>query len=299
MLPMAKVLVTGGAGFIGSNLARALSELGHDVITLDIRGSGRTNHIVADVVNAQSVKSACAGMDYVFHLAAVTSPPQFDDPLGEGYRVNVMGTYNVLSSSLSNGVKRVVLASSSSVYGNTKTATMEDDLPDEYSNFYPLSKLINELTARTFLKYGLETVSLRYFNTYGMEREKGMYSSVIWKFIDDILNRRQPVIFGDGTQSRDFIYVEDVARATIIAMDKGRPGKAYNVGTGISTTFNDILNIVSEEMGYGGKPKYIQNPLKSYQAFTRADTRRAMSELGFQAAYDMRTGIRKTLERLM
>lgn len=88
-------------------------------------------------------------------------------------------------------------------------------------------------------------------------------------------------------------------RATIIAMDKGRPGKAYNVGTGISTTFNDILNIVSEEMGYGGKPEYIQNPLKSYQAFTRADTRRAMSELGFQAAYDRRTGIRKTLERLM
>ncbi len=298
MLYMANVLITGGAGFIGSNLAKKLSDLGHGVTTLDIRQSNWQNHVMADVRDIKLVKKACMGMDYVFHLAAVTSPPEFENPLGEGYMVNVMGTYNVLASSLSEGVKRVILASSSSVYGDMKTAAAEESLPGQYGNFYPLSKLINELTARTFLRYGLETISLRYFNTYGMEMGKGKYSSVIWKFIDDMMNKGQPAIFGDGSQRRDFIYIEDVVRATTLAMNKGKPGEAYNVGTGVSTTFNEIFKAVKEEMSYKGEPKYISNPFKSYQAFTQADTTKARKGLGFKAMYDIKEGVRKILVQL-
>ena len=145
-----------------------------------------------------------------------------------------------------------------------KTAAVEENLPRQYGNIYPLSKLINELTARACLRYGLETISLRYFNTYGVEI--GKHSRVIWKFIDDIMNKRQTVIFGDGNQRRGFIYIEDVVRATTLAMNKGKPGEAYNVGTRVSTTFNGIFKVVKEEMSYKGEPKYIPNPFKSYQA---------------------------------
>ncbi|MGC9146138.1 MAG: NAD-dependent epimerase/dehydratase family protein, partial [Nitrososphaeria archaeon] len=224
---MTKVLITGGAGFIGSNLAKVLNSMGHEVITLDIKNIKKQNHIVADVTDKDVLKKACKGIDYIFHLAAVTSPPEFLDLMSDSYSINVLGTYNVLAAGLSEGVRRVIIASSSSVYGNINTTASEELLPKQYDNFYPLSKLINELTAKAFFKYGLETISLRYFNTYGMEKMKGKYSSVIWKFIDDIMNGRQPVIYGDGTQSRDFIYVDDVVRATILAMDRGAPGEAY------------------------------------------------------------------------
>ncbi len=295
---MAKVLITGGAGFIGSNLAKALDSISHEVITLDIKNIKKQNHIVADVTDKDALKKACKDTDYIFHLAAVTSPPEFLDPMGDNYRINVIGTYNVLAAGLSVGVKRVIIASSSSVYGNVNSLASEELLPKQYDNFYPLSKLINELTAKTFVKYGLETISLRYFNTYGMEKMKGKYSSVIWKFIDDMMNGRQPVIYGDGTQSRDFIYVDDVVRATILAMDRGVPGEAYNVGTGISTSFNEVFRIIKELTGYRGEPRYVPNPYKSYQKFTRADTAKAKKELGFEAEYNIRAGVKKILDEL-
>ncbi|MGB9734519.1 MAG: NAD-dependent epimerase/dehydratase family protein [Conexivisphaera sp.] len=295
---MARILITGGAGFIGSNLARALISLGHEVRTLDVRESDAPGHVVADVTDLQSVRAACRGVDYVFHLAAVTSPPEFADPLGEGYRVNVMGTYNVLAAALSEGARRVILASSSAVYGDIGVPAREEMVPSVYGNLYPLTKLVNELTARTFVEHGLETISLRYFNTYGVERSKGGTASVVWRFIDDVVSGRRPVIYGDGTQRRDFVYVEDAVRATILAMERGRPGEAYNVGTGVSTTFNDVFRIVKEETGYEGEPLYVPNPLRSYQRFTQADTSKARRELGFEAAYDLRAGVRRTLELL-
>ena len=295
---MMNILVTGGSGFIGRNIVKMLKEEGNTVGTYDIRDKNSVSdyHIMSDVRNFKMVEKACSGIDYVFHLAAVTSPPEFENLTGEGYEVNVMGTYNVLAASAKNNVKRVILASSSSVYGDIREAARESELPAAYSNFYPLTKKINEMTARLFNQYGLETVSLRYFNTYGVgENSKGEYSSVIWKFIDSIRNGKKPVIFGDGTQRRDFIYVEDTARASVLAMKNGIPGEAYNVGTGKSTDFNSIYHILKEEMGYQGSAEYVPNPLKSYQMFTLADISKTKNELKFEPKYDIREGVKMIL----
>jgi len=295
------ILVTGGSGFIGRNIVNILKERGHTVTTLDIeeKKSISDYHIKADVRDMEKVRSACKNKDYVFHLAAVTAPPEFENLLAEGFETNVVGTYNVLASSAVEGVRRVIIASSSSVYGQTSRPSSESDIPDHYTNFYPLSKRINEMTAKSFKSYGLETISLRYFNTYGIgENSKGSYSSVIWKFIDDIRNERRPIIYGDGKQRRDFIYVEDTARASVMAIENGVPGETYNVGTGVSTEFNEIFKIIREEMNYDGTPQYIPNPLRSYQVFTQADMNKTKRELKFEPSYDLRRGVRKILEQL-
>ncbi|PMP75365.1 MAG: hypothetical protein C0180_01560, partial [Aciduliprofundum sp.] len=288
-------------GFIGRNIVRNLKNKGHYVITLDIKDkdSMADEHIKGNILDLNLLKRALRDVDYVFHLAAVTSPPEFEDIFSNGYETNVLGTYNVLASSLHNNVKRVILASSSSVYGDSKTISIEDNIPENYRNFYPASKRINELTAKVFMNYGLETVSLRYFNTYGIgENTKGSYASVIWKFIDDIMNRRVPVIYGDGTQRRDFIYVEDTARASVLAMERGKNGEVYNVGTGVSTDFNTIFRIIKEEMNFDKDAIYVPNPLKSYQMFTQADITKSKRDLGFEPEYDIRRGVRKILEEV-
>ena len=295
------ILVTGGSGFIGRNIVKMLKEEGNTVGTYDMRDKNSVSdyHIMSDVRNLKMLEKACSGIDYVFHLAAVTSPPEFENLTGEGYEVNVMGTYNVLAASAKNNVKRVIIASSSSIYGDIREAARESELPAAYSNFYPMTKRINEMTARLFNQNGLETVSLRYFNTYGVgENSKGNYSSVIWKFIDSIRNRKKPIIFGDGTQRRDFVYVDDTARASVLAMKNGTPGEAYNVGTGKSTDFNTIFHMVKEEIGYQGEAEYVPNPLKSYQTFTLAEITKTRGELKFEPRYDVRAGIRETLNRL-
>ncbi|MEM0096891.1 MAG: NAD-dependent epimerase/dehydratase family protein [Conexivisphaerales archaeon] len=294
-----KVLVTGGSGFIGRNIVAGLKARGHEVVSLDLSDKGSDLHVKGSVLDLELLIKSLKGVDTAFHLAAVTSPPEFENLKGNGFMTNVMGTYNVLAASSLQGVRRVVLASSSSVYGSIGRQAREEDMPEGYSNFYPLSKVVNEMTARTYLNYNVETVSLRYFNTYGFgENTKGSYSSVIWKFIDDIANNRRPVIYGDGTQSRDFIYVEDAAAASILAMERGRAGESYNVGTGTSTSFNRIFEIIREETGYAGSPAYVQNPLRSYQIFTQADISKSRKELGFEPRYDIRAGVRKILEQL-
>ena len=295
-------MVTGGSGFIGRNIVKLLKEEGNTVATLDIRdkNSSADYHIMSDVRNIHMIKSACKGIDYVFHLAAVTSPPEFENPLGEGYSVNVLGTYNVLAASAANGVKRVILASSSSVYGSTSGPSKEDYSTETYVNLYPLSKKINEMTASFFNDHGLETISLRYFNTYGTdENSKGPYSSVIWKFIESIRRAKQPEIYGDGGQSRDFIYVKDTAKASVLAMKKGKPGEVYNIGTGITTDFNTIFQIVKKEMGYDGFPLYEPIPFKSYQMFTLADITKIQNDLKFEPKYDLREGVKKIIEEML
>ena len=295
------ILVTGGSGFIGRNIVKILKEEGNTVGTYDIRDKNSVSdyHIMSDVRNLKMLEKACSGIDYVFHLAAVTSPPEFENLTGEGYEVNVMGTYNVLAASAKNNVKRVILASSSSVYGDIREAARESEIPAAYSNFYPMTKRINEMTARLFNQYGLETVSLRYFNTYGVgENSKGDYSSVIWKFIDSIRNGKKPVIIADGKPKRDFIYVDDTSRASLLAMKNGTPGETYNVGTGKTTDFNTIFHIVKEEMNYQGEAEYVPNPLKSYQMFTLADITKTREELKFEARYDMREGVKKIVKEI-
>jgi len=143
----------------------------------------------------------------------------------------------------------------------------------------------------------VECISLRYFNTYGIgENSKAQYASVVWRFITDLQNNRTPVIFGDGEQSRDFNYVDDKAKASVLAMEKGRPGESYNIGTGITTKFNDIYRIVAVEMHSQVKPEYVPNPLKNYQHFTHADISKAKNELGFEPEFDLRSGIKNMIQ---
>ena len=295
------VLVTGGSGFIGRNIVKTLKEKGYEVSTLDIKekNSVADYHITCDVRNRQMVEKALKGIDFVFHLAAVTSPPEFENLMADGYDVNVLGTYNILAASHANKVERTVIASSSSIYGNSSRMTSEDKLPKAYGNFYPLSKRINEMTAKMFKDYDLEVVALRYFNTYGAgENSKGPYSSVIWKFIESIRNNRKPVIYGDGKQSRDFVYVKDVAAASLLAMEKGEPGEAYNIGSGLSTNFNTIFDIVKRETEYQGEAEYVKNPLKSYQQFTLADISKSRRVLDYSPKYDIKDGVRDILDSI-
>lgn len=288
-------LITGGEGFIGRNLREHLRKLGNDSKTLDITGKPDYKISVTAFDELNNIKE---DFDGIFHLAATTSPPQFEDDPLSGFQVNANGTLNILEFAKRKGIRKVVLASSSATYGNSKSISMEDKLPDRYSNLYPITKVLNEHLARYYsLRGEIECVSLRYFNTYGPgENSKSQYASVVWRFIKSIYNNETPLIYGDGEQKRDFIYVDDNARGTSLAMDKGIPGESYNIGSGTSITFNEIYKMVKEEMRSPVEAQHILNPLKSYQYFTQADISKAKKDLGFIPEYDLRKGIRKMLD---
>ena len=296
-----KSLVIGGSGFIGRNIIELLNKKGHYTISYDIaeKDSDANEHVKGSISDYEKLYSSMKGVDYVFNLAAVTSPPEFEDIDSKGYEINVMGTYNILKSAYKNNVKKVILASSSAVYGNIDVPVKENMVTDAYPNLYAVTKYTNEITARSFsLLRHLDSVYLRYFNTYGTgENSKGAYSSIFHKFIKDLKNKKTPVIFGDGTQRRDFIYIKDNARASVLAMEKGKTGEAYNIGTGASTDFNTIYKIISEEMGSRIKPKYEKNPFSSYQMFTEANIEKAKADLGFTPEYNIRAGVRAMLDQ--
>jgi len=236
--------------------------------------------------------------DGIFHFAAMTSPPEFEiDPLG-GFENNVSGTLNILELAKRCGANRVVLASSSAVYGNTHSVSVEDSTVDKFENLYPITKVINELLAKYYsLRNDLECISLRYFNTFGPgENTKGGYSSQISKFLNFAMNSEPIIVYGDGTQSRDFIYVKDNALASVLAFDKGRPGEAYNIGTGISTDFNSIAKLVKSITLSDSEIVHIPNPLKSYQMFTQTNISKARRDLKFQPHYDLKSAITEMYE---
>ena len=213
-----RFLITGGEGFIGRNIK---------------------NYLVS-VTDFQGLMNIAGQFDGIFHLAAVTSPPQFEsDPLWE-FEVNANGTLNVLEFARRKNIRRVVIASSSATYGNTGKMSVEDNFPKSYANIYPMTKVLDEYLARYYSSRDhVECISLRYFNTFGSgENTKSQYASVVWRFVQSLSEGERPVIYGDGEQSRDFIYVADKARASVLAMLHGRSGESYNIGTGVNTTLN-------------------------------------------------------------
>jgi UDP-glucose 4-epimerase len=288
-------LITGGEGFIGRNIRKHIIDRGMNASTLDIAGNPDYRISVTDFTSLMNIEDH---FDGIFHLAAVTSPPQFEDDPLQGFQVNANGTFNVLEFARRKGIKRVVLASSSATYGDTGRVSVEDSLPQAYSNLYPVTKVVGEHLARHYsIRREVDCISLRYFNTYGPgENSKAQYASVIWRFIRAIHGGEKPVIYGDGRQSRDFIYVEDTARASYLAMLHGSPGESYNIGTGVSTTFNEIFNTVREEMHSQVEADHVPNPLKNYQHFTQADTTKTERDIGFKPKFDLRSGIRKMLQ---
>ena len=286
--------ITGGEGFIVRNIKRYLQKNNCNALTLDIEGKP---DFVISVTDFPSLMDMDEEFDGIFHLAATTSPPQFEsDPLG-GFNVNANGTLNILEYAKRKKIRRVVLASSSATYGNSESISREEIVPNTYSNLYPITKMIDEYLARYYsVRKEVECIPLRYFNTYGIgENSKAQYASVVWRFITDLQNGRTPTIFGNGDQSRDFIYVEDTAKASVLAMERGIPGESYNIGTGTTTNFNDIYRMVAEEMHSHIRAEHIPNPLKNYQYFTHADITKARKDLGFNPEFDLRSGIRKMI----
>ena len=239
--------------------------------------------------------------DGIFHLAAVTSPPQFEDDPISGFQVNANGTLNILELAKRKGIKKVVLASSSATYGSSKSVSVEDKLPDRYSNLYPITKILNEHLARYYsVRNEVECISLRYFNTFGYgENSKGMYSSPVSKFLDAAVTGKPITVYGDGTQRRDFIYIDDNVRCTWLAFLNGKSGESYNVGTGISTDYNTIAAMVKQITGSKSQIVHVPNPFKSYQMFTQADMAKSERELKFRPEYDLKKAIDEMFQKYL
>src|SRR6202790_2337681 len=252
-----RYLVTGGAGFIGSNTVDELVRRGHGVVVLDDLSSGKEDNLAevrskitfmkGSITDIEVVQKAMVQADYVIHLAARTSVPRsVKDPVDTN-RINVDGTLNVLVAARDNKVKRVVFAASSSAYGDTPTLPKSEDMQPVPISPYGVSKYVGELYAQTFGRcYGLENVCLRYFNIFGPRQDPDSpYSGVLSRFATAFLEDTPPVIYGDGEQSRDFTYVENAVQANLLASEAPNvSGKVFNIGTGSRYTLNKTLEIL-------------------------------------------------------
>lgn len=304
-----KILVTGGTGFIGSNLTKRLVENGHDVRVFDDLSLGREANlkdvmkqikfIKGDITDKYLVFSAVRKCDYVFNLAAASSAPMFDEDPREGYKVNVMGFLNILDASRRQDVKRVLYASSSSIYGNIPMPHNEDTKVMA-PNFYSATKMANEEAARLYTEiFNLDTVGFRFFSVYGPnEVHKGKYANIVSQFLWAMQSNLVPVIFGNGSQTRDFTYVDDVIDALLLAMtaDNRVAGDFFNIGTGNRSSFNEVIAILNEVLNKDIKPEYTKNPIKNYIIHTMADISKIKKTLGYKPTYTLRRGIEMILK---
>jgi nucleoside-diphosphate-sugar epimerase len=301
-------LVTGGAGFIGSHLVNALLDSGLRVRVLDDLSSGRRENLAdvaaavefveGDIRSLPAVQAACAGADVVFHLAAVGSVPRSMKDPAHSLAVNVGGTANVLTGARDAGARRVVYASSSSVYGDSEALPKREGEEGRPLSPYALSKKMNEELADVFGRcYGLETIGLRYFNVFGPRQlPDGPYAAVIPRFFKACLTGESPVIYGDGSQSRDFTFVTDAVRANLLAASAPASacGAAYNVAGGRAVTVNDLASAVQALAGGGAPPRY-EPPRTGDIPHSRADLTRARAALGFEPATGFAEGLGKSL----
>jgi nucleoside-diphosphate-sugar epimerase len=305
---MALYLVTGIAGFIGSNLAHALVARGEQVRGIDNFCHGRRENLEdigkkidlreADITD-EAIRSACAGVDYVLHQAALGSVPRsIADPVGSNH-ANVVGTLKVLQAAREAGVKRVVYASSSSVYGDTPTLPKREDMPGNPISPYAVSKYAGELYAQSFARVlGLEAVSLRYFNVFGpRQHPTSQYAAVIPRFIRAMLQGEQPTIFGDGQQSRDFTYIDNVVSANLLACTapaKDVSGKVFNVAAGKKFSLLETYEALAELIGFT-KPPLFGPPRSGDVRDSLADTARAQQAMGYKTLVDFKEGLNRTV----
>ena len=298
-------LVTGGAGFIGSHLVDALVEAGHTVRVLDDLFSGCAEDVppatelsIGSVADEEAVRTAMADVEVVFHLAAHRSVPRsIDHPLATDL-ANVHGTITVLTAARDASVRRVVYASSSSVYGATEQLPTPESAPTQPRSPYAVSKLAGEHYCRVFTEvFGLATASLRYFNVYGPRQPPGsQYAGVIPLFIDALRNGNPPIVHGDGKQSRDFTYVQDAVAATIAAADAtASSGRVYNVAGGAPHSLLELLEILGGLLEVHPNPQHVA-PRAGDVRRTWADPEAARRDLGFSCAVTFEEGLRKTVQ---
>lgn len=303
-----KVIVTGGAGFIGSNLAEELAQRGYQVVIIDdlstgnlgniqaVLPAGQINFIEGSITDLPLMQEIFSGADYVFHQAALPSVPRSIEDPETTHSVNITGTLNVLIAARDNAVKKLVYASSSSVYGDTPTLPKTEDMPPNPLSPYAVSKLTGEYYCQVFTRiYGLKTVCLRYFNVYGPRQDpKSAYAAVIPLFINAALAGGSPVIFGDGEQTRDFTYVKDVVEANIQAVESEVTG-VFNLGNSQSVTINQLTNLIIELTGKNNiKPVY-QEPRPGDILHSLADTTKAKA-FGYNPRYKLEQGLKETIK---
>ncbi len=307
---MANILVTGGAGFIGSNIAEELLKKDHNIRILDNFTTGnmknvehiknRIEIIKGDITDLKTVKKSTEGMDYIFHEAALTSVSASIKNPTKTNSINIKGTLNILLASRDSAVKRVIFASSCAVYGNLPENPKKESSDIDILSPYALTKTTGEKYCRLFYRlYGLETVCLRYFNVYGPgQNPESEYAAVIPKFITAFLKNQQPVIYGTGEQTRDFVFVSDVVQANTLAIKmKKADGDVFNIGTGRATSVNELFSILNLIFGRHMKPLY-KDTRKGDIKHSLADITKAGKILGYEPKYSLEIGIRKTIEYL-
>src|SRR5579864_1847132 len=307
---MALYLITGVGGFIGSSLARALLARGAQVRGVDNFSTGKRENIAeilnridfreADILDLAAMKDACAGVDYVLHEAAIPSVPKSVlDPLGSN-KANVDGTVNLLVAARDARVKRVVYAASSSAYGDTPTLPKHEGMTPNPISPYAVAKLASEYYMTSFYRcYGLETVSLRYFNIFGPRQDPSSpYSGVLAKFTTQMLHGEQPTIFGDGSQSRDFTYIDNAVEANLSAAHAPAVkvvGRVFNVATGARVDLNQTFELLKKMTGYSGNVKYATEREGDIK-HSLADISLATRTLGYEPKVNFEEGLQHTVE---
>jgi UDP-glucose 4-epimerase len=307
---MAKYLITGIAGFVGSALARALVERGDAVRGIDNLATGHMENIAeiadridfrqADLLDRDAAGAACEGMDFVLHEAALPSVPKsVADPWGSN-QANVSATVSLLIAARDAKVKRVVYAGSSSAYGDQPTMPKQEDMMPLPISPYAVGKHAGELYMTSFWRcYGLETVSLRYFNVFGPRQDPSSpYSGVLAKFINFMLAGRQPTMFGDGEQSRDFAYVDNAVQANLkacVAPAAACAGRVFNIACGRRITLNSAYKVLQELTGYAGPPAYAGERTGDIK-HSLADISAARAALGYEPEVYFEDGLRRTVE---
>jgi UDP-glucose 4-epimerase len=307
---MATCLITGVAGFVGSALARAALAQGDQVRGIDNFSTGKRENLgeifsridfrQIDLLDLEALREACVGVDYVLHEAAIPSVPKSVlDPLGSN-RANVDGTVHLLIAARDAKVKRVVYAASSSAYGDTPTLPKREDMTPNPISPYAVAKLAGEHYMISFYRcYGLETVCLRYFNVFGPRQDPtSPYSGVMAKFITQMLAGKTPTIFGDGTQSRDFTYIDNTVEANLLAAKapaSEADGRVFNVATGRRVELNEMFQLLKKLTGYSGDVQYGAERAGDIK-HSLADISRAENHLGYRPTVDFEEGLRRTVE---
>jgi UDP-glucose 4-epimerase len=303
-----RYLVTGGAGFIGSNTVDELVRRGHSVVVLDDLSSGKEDNLAevrnkitfmkSGISDIEVVRKAMHEADFVLHLAARTSVPRsVKDPI-ETNRINIDGTLNVLVAARDAKVRRVVFAASSSAYGETPTLPKSEIMQPVPMSPYGVTKYVGELYAQTFGRcYGLENVSLRYFNIFGPRQDPSSpYSGVLAKFCTAFLEGTPPVIFGDGEQTRDFTYVDNAVQANILACEMPNvSGKVFNIGVGSRFSLNQTVELLRKISGIPLEAQYDQ-PREGDIRDSQADITLAREFLGYDPQVSFEEGLRRTFE---
>jgi len=307
---MARYLITGIAGFIGSTLAHVLVEQGHEVRGIDNLSTGNLANLAdirqsisfheVDLQNIQGVKDACDGVDYILHQGALASVPRsVKDPM-TSHESNINGTLNLLIAARDAKVRRIVYAASSSAYGDQPTQPKQEDMLPRPLSPYAVQKLTCEYYIQSFYRaYGLEGICLRYFNIFGpRQAADSPYSGVIAQFTYKMMAGVTPTIFGDGLTSRDFTYVDNAVSANLLACKAPREvatGRVFNIGTGGSHTLNEVYETIASQLGFTKPPTY-GSEREGDIKHSLADITRARTELGYEPLVDFREGLRRTVD---